>query len=258
MSFGFAVGDFITVGKLIADISSCLNDASGAAHQYQHLVLELENLQRVLREIDKLPPDHDDGDGDDDEPTPMLNAIKATALSCRLPLDEFRRDQRNMRRWALGKRGVVEELRRKINAHVGGVNMLLGLYQIKCVARERSRRAAEAESARQGMEMLEKAVVRSSDRVVACQDRMRAEFGWAVVGWILPSVKSVRDIALKIWERNEEMFELLQRLSTAQNPTPPDARFNYFQTPVIFEDGLGRKLPVPSEYDWDVLRNDDG
>jgi hypothetical protein len=40
MSFGFSVGDFIAVGKLINDISSCLQDAGGAKAEYQELMHE--------------------------------------------------------------------------------------------------------------------------------------------------------------------------------------------------------------------------
>jgi hypothetical protein len=32
----------------------------------------------------------------------------------------------------------------------------------------------------------------------------------------------------------------------------PDLRHTWAQAPVKFEDALGRIIPVPSEYDWDV------
>lgn len=34
---------------------------------------------------------------------------------------------------------------------------------------------------------------------------------------------------------------------------PPDVRWTFFQDPIIFEDALGRKFPVPSEYDYSLL-----
>lgn len=34
----------------------------------------------------------------------------------------------------------------------------------------------------------------------------------------------------------------------------PDLRYTWAQAPVKFEDALGRIMPVPSEYDWDVSR----
>lgn len=33
---------------------------------------------------------------------------------------------------------------------------------------------------------------------------------------------------------------------------PPDIRHTWAQAPVTLEDALGRRLPVPSEYDWTV------
>lgn len=33
----------------------------------------------------------------------------------------------------------------------------------------------------------------------------------------------------------------------------PDIRWTYFQEPLLIEDALGRKFPVPSEYDFDLL-----
>ena len=54
MSFGFSVGDFIAVGSLIKDISSCLQDAGGSKTEYQELLRELECLQQALHHLDKL------------------------------------------------------------------------------------------------------------------------------------------------------------------------------------------------------------
>lgn len=51
MSFGFSVGDFIAVAKLIKDISSTIQ---GASASYQALDLELYSLRRVLDEIEKI------------------------------------------------------------------------------------------------------------------------------------------------------------------------------------------------------------
>jgi hypothetical protein len=33
----------------------------------------------------------------------------------------------------------------------------------------------------------------------------------------------------------------------------PDTRWSFFQTPVLVEDALGFRFPVPSEYDFDIL-----
>ena len=49
MSFGFSVGDFIAVGKLIIQISSALSESTGASAEYQSLLLRLDSLTETLR-----------------------------------------------------------------------------------------------------------------------------------------------------------------------------------------------------------------
>ena len=39
---------------------------------------------------------------------------------------------------------------------------------------------------------------------------------------------------------------------TLENIPPPDLRHTWAQAPIKFEDALGRIIPIPSEYDWDV------
>lgn len=81
MSFGFSVGDFITVGKLIADIINCLQDSTGSASEYQELLRELVALDGVLRALDKLQAAGD--------AARSLDAMKCAALTCRVPLQRF-------------------------------------------------------------------------------------------------------------------------------------------------------------------------
>jgi hypothetical protein len=111
-------------GTSLVEISESLKDSTGSARQFQHLLLELENLRHALQEVDKLtangPP----------ELATTITAINVTALSCRVPLAEFLEGIRkyetslglgssagkvkdvNMRvRWGLGKQKEVDELR---------------------------------------------------------------------------------------------------------------------------------------------------
>ncbi|KAF7557648.1 hypothetical protein G7Z17_g519 [Cylindrodendrum hubeiense] len=78
MSFGFSVGDFFAVGKLINDISSSIRHASAS---YQALDIELHTLKRALDEIEHLqcPASQE----------VALNTVKVTALSCRQSLIDF-------------------------------------------------------------------------------------------------------------------------------------------------------------------------
>lgn len=80
-AFGFSVGDFIATIGLIAKISAALGDKAGALSEYQHVVVELEALERTLRYLEKLRPTESNVD--------HVNAIRGMALTCQIPLREF-------------------------------------------------------------------------------------------------------------------------------------------------------------------------
>jgi hypothetical protein len=47
--------------------------------------------------------------------------------------------------------------------------------------------------------------------------------------------------------------EILSQLAKASHTAPkPDLDHTWAQAPVKFEDALGRRFLIPSEYDWDV------
>lgn len=97
-AFGFSVGDFIAaIGMcmhavaatrqltahvgLIAKVSKALKDEAGAANEYQHVLLELQALERTLRHLQVLEPT--------DSNVEHVNAVRGMALACRIPLQEF-------------------------------------------------------------------------------------------------------------------------------------------------------------------------
>jgi hypothetical protein len=140
MSFGFSLGDFLTAGELIFKVSCMLREAGGSAHQYKRVDLDLNSLKLALIEVDKLVPPP--------ELEATAAAIKATALSCKLPLREFLKSVKGYQRslgvgqtagiikdveqkirWAT-KEEAVTKLRGELVGYVGSVNMLLGLYQM--------------------------------------------------------------------------------------------------------------------------------
>ncbi|KAG9186828.1 hypothetical protein G6011_09936 [Alternaria panax] len=82
MSFGFAVGDFIAVRKLVRDTIKCPQSVGGAKSEYQELVLEFGILSKALEHIDQL-------DATDETMPAQLNYIKFAALSCRYTLLVF-------------------------------------------------------------------------------------------------------------------------------------------------------------------------
>jgi hypothetical protein len=135
MSFGFSVGDFIAVAKLIKHITSIVGH--GPSEQYQSLSLELHALQRALHAIEHI-----------NAPTGReiaINSIKVAALMCQHPLEEFsaklrkyavldpsssNRDDRvrlltTKVNWKLRMEDDVRNLRAYLIAHVGSLNMRL-------------------------------------------------------------------------------------------------------------------------------------
>jgi hypothetical protein len=83
MSFGFSAGDFIAVGNLIADIISCLDDATGSASEYQEVLRELRALDVGLKALSNLQHPSSSQDAVN------LDAIKCSALACQVPLQNF-------------------------------------------------------------------------------------------------------------------------------------------------------------------------
>lgn len=136
MSFGFAVGDFIAVGKLIHDIIDCLQSVGGARSEYQELIREFETLKTALQRLDKL--------GNSTHTSPTIDSIKFAALSCRHTLEEFLSKARNYDqslglrggsslvrrtkdklRWSFAQKDDVERLQHYLNIHIGTINILL-------------------------------------------------------------------------------------------------------------------------------------
>ena len=54
MSFGFSVGDFLAVGKLILDITKSLQSVGGAKSEYQEVIRQLKILNNALQQLHQL------------------------------------------------------------------------------------------------------------------------------------------------------------------------------------------------------------
>jgi hypothetical protein len=143
MSFGFSVGDFIAVGNLIKNISSCLQDAGGAKAEYQGLLRELECLQQALQHLDKLQNGGSSSSAN-------LDSIKYAALSCRRPLEQFLEKIRkydkslgvwgkdgvikstaDKLRWGFGQKEEIRKLQSYLNIHIGTINILLAEHGLE-------------------------------------------------------------------------------------------------------------------------------
>jgi hypothetical protein len=136
MSFGFSVGDFVSIGLLIKEIASALNGSSSA--EYRELTNELQLLQQTLREIEHLEglPGQED----------VINAVKFAALMCHTPLDEFASKLQKYDilaesdlkqnstvakswgrkvQWNVSMKDEVHKLRAYLGVHLGSLNLRL-------------------------------------------------------------------------------------------------------------------------------------
>ena len=67
--------------ELTSKITSSLRDVGGSSSEYQHAVVELESLKRMLQKVAELPIT--------ETKTLQVNAIRGLALSCEPCLQEF-------------------------------------------------------------------------------------------------------------------------------------------------------------------------
>jgi hypothetical protein len=255
MSFGFSVGDFLAAGTAIRNIIGALKGE--ATFEYRELELELHGLQRALSEIEHLRTES----GQDEA---ALNAIKAAALMCQYPLDEFRSKLRRYQRlssenaapttlnrvkgwgrkarWNLSMEEEVHKLRAYIAGHTASLNMRLLTLGISTLSTAKADAAQQSHLLREGLSEQSDAIRASTSRVGSLYELVATQ--------ALPRLDSLLDLVRKVWESNMKMVNYLSNLHTASLPL--DTTRTFFQEPLRLEDAFGRILPIPAEYGWTV------
>lgn len=126
---------------LVNKVRKLLKDAGGAASEYQSAVIELENLAATLSHLEAIQPNEDN--------IQHVNAIRAMAMACKFPLEEFRRKMTSYEsslgpfatrkslhtigqkvKWSLMFAEDVEKLRACIAAKHVSINLLLGVQTL--------------------------------------------------------------------------------------------------------------------------------
>lgn len=177
MSFGFSVGDFIAVGKLIADITSCLKESGGSKSEYCDLVLELECLHKTLLHLDRLPSSQGN--------SRSVDSIKYAALSCRRPLEEFlgklKRYEASLGpstksstwktpvdkvRFHLGARDEIRKMQSYLSVHAGTLNILLAEHGLESMNIAHEQNGAAHLAIRERLETTNGVLVQVRDSVV--------------------------------------------------------------------------------------------
>lgn len=216
MSFGFSVGDFITVGSIVADIISSLREAGGSKSEYQEILRELEGLQRALSHLDKLQSG--------DACHTSIDSIKYAALSCRRPLEQFLdkikkydnglgvwsksgtiRSTADKLKWAYTQKDEIKKLQIYLNVHVGTINILLtehGLERMD-IASERSEKDQlqvldRLEDTRKVIERVNQSA-EAQAQAVAVANAMLGKLFQFVSGEVMTSLKSLAGMVSKVW-----------------------------------------------------------
>jgi len=216
MSFGFSVGDFVAVGSLIKDISSCLQDARGSKAEYQELLRELECLQQALHHLDKLQ--------NGGSSSTNLDSIKYAALSCRRPLEQFLgkirkydtslgvwgkdgfiKSTADKLRWGFGQKEEVRKLQSYLNIHVGTINILLAEHGLEKMGLTSDKAAAHQLHIQERLEDTRGIIRKISGRltvqalVVQSTQNMLARLLEMISGEFRTSWRSLGEMVAKVW-----------------------------------------------------------
>ncbi|KAE8446484.1 hypothetical protein EG329_011947 [Mollisiaceae sp. DMI_Dod_QoI] len=268
MSFGFSVGDFLAVGTLIADISRCLADSGGSKDDYQELLRELESLQHALKHLDKLQID--------DSSSANLDSIKYAALSCRRPLENFLskikkydkalgmwskegrlKSAANKVRWAYGQKDEIRKLQGYLNIHVGTINILLAEHGLEMMNLASEKVEADHLRIRERLDDTRSIVNWIKDSVsaqataVKFTNSMLSRVFDVITGDFRLSFKSLETMVEKVCVSTQQIYGVV--LEIKGSLALGDTRWTFFQAPLLVEDALGFRFPVPSEYDYALL-----
>ena len=199
MSFGFSIGDFITVGKLISDIVLILRDSKS---EYQHLIDQLLTLQESLDQVACIEPP--------DELQITANIIKATSLRCKTILTDFRdklkkyerslglnssagnlRELERKLRWGTSNNAAdVRKLQQELASYVNSINIALGVYNIRVSA-------LEAKQAQEQRDRIEDGVQRTNEELQAVQETVEG-YNRSVITDLIPQVRGISDMTRRI------------------------------------------------------------
>ena len=146
------IGDFLAISKLIYKIGLELKKNPESASDYQLLLIELESLDRALKQLQRIKPAHHD--------LRRLEGIRALAITCQRPLEEFlakiekfeehlgswkvkgnrlSRFGRGLQ-WSIKYKEDVEELRARLTPNVATITVLLMTQTVDTLSKAKSDR----------------------------------------------------------------------------------------------------------------------
>ncbi|KAF2101331.1 hypothetical protein NA57DRAFT_34823 [Rhizodiscina lignyota] len=269
MSFGFSVGDFITAGELILKISKTLREAGGARSDFQELVRELGVLRKALQHLDRLPTSTS---------STSLDSIKYAALSCRQPLEAFllkinryevslgtHHNSRVIRRtvdklkWEFVSKAEVQKLRGYLEIHVGTINILLAEHGLERMSIMEEKAESENLHIRERLDGARAIVEGMKGDVSALfaagrySQSMLTQLSNLITCQFMPSWRSFTQKVTQVCVCTQQIYGVV--LEIRQSLQTVDTRWTYFQAPFVVEDALRLEFPIPSEYDFGMIKN---
>lgn len=199
MSFGFSIGDFIAVGRLISDIVSSLRNSKS---EYQHLIDQLLTLQEVLDQVACIDPP--------EELRITASVIKGTSLRCETILTDFRNKvkkydqslgskgpagnarkiEQKLRWGASNKATDVQKLQQELASYVGSINIALGIYTVKV-------NALEVKQAQEQRAKIKAGVRRTNQELRTVRKTMKIQNRLLMTG-LIPQLQSLSEMSSRI------------------------------------------------------------
>ena len=107
-----SVGDIITIGKLITELITALNDCRGSAHSFQLVVQELQAFGAVIQETDNLIRNSPPQPGRDALRAALGQVCENSRMSIAAALSRVRKYQDSLKIGGSGHR--VQDTARKV------------------------------------------------------------------------------------------------------------------------------------------------
>ncbi|KAH3960392.1 hypothetical protein HBI73_176210 [Parastagonospora nodorum] len=270
MASPISVGDVFAIGKLIKDIVGALQSVGGAKSEYQELVREFQSLDTALRHLDRL---------EDQTTVPNhVGAIKAAALICRHPLQDFLtrikkyetslgpwsrahagKAAKDKLRWTLGERDDIRRLQTYLAIHLGTINTLLlehGLEQMNLSEKKAEESVLQThrklDAAHTALQNIQKDATGQAI-ILRTMQTMLGTLCNVVCGEVRTSLQQFAQVVNTVCISTQQIYTVVLEIRDSMSPV--DTRFTYFQAPFQVEDALGFVYPVPSEFTLDEVEN---
>ncbi|KAL8948158.1 MAG: hypothetical protein Q9222_005635, partial [Ikaeria aurantiellina] len=253
-AFGFSAGDVVHAIGLIRKVQKALKDTGGASAEYQHVIIELNGLENVLRQLEALEPNENNVN--------QVNAIRGMALACQIPLRDFltkverydssmspfskRTSFKAMRHktvWALSVNEDVTKLRALIAAKVLSINLILATFTSLDHRFEQDRMITASK-----LDNISTNIKRSASAMFSLRT-LASQFASFMLSWPRETREQIR----RILQNNYRIYHLLLDVQNSIVARPT----TILDSDIKFEDALGRTMHLPYNYfhDWEVCPN---